>query len=203
MAQILLHGTLNVTIHEVDRLHSDGRGGHFFRKMMENIEETVGFGKGTPKIYANIDLEKARVGRTRMLENEPNNPRAYVPVLELLEGEEVDRWVEILDEDKNPIREGSKIHVKLQFFDVSQDRNWAHGIISCNYPGVPYTFYAQRTGCRVSLYQDVPDKFIPTIPLSGGKNYEPHRCWEDVFYAIINAKHLIYILAGLYTLKWP
>lgn len=113
---------------------------------MQNVEETVGFGKGTPKIYATIDLEKARVGRTRMIENEPNNPRwyesfhiycahmasdvvftikddnpigatligrAYVPVQELLEGEEVDRWVEILDKEKNPIHEGSKIHVKL------------------------------------------------------------------------------------------
>ncbi|CAI9786920.1 unnamed protein product [Fraxinus pennsylvanica] len=202
---------------------------------MENVEETVGFGKGTPKIYATIDLEKARVGRTRMIENEPNNPRwyesfhiycahmasnviftvkddnpigatligrAYIPVHELLEGEEVDRWVEILDEDKNPIREGSKIHVKLQFFDVSRDRNWGRGIKSSKYPGVPYTFFSQRPGCRVSLYQDahVPDKFVPQIPLSGGQYYEPHRCWEDVFDAITNAKHLIYITGwSVYT----
>ncbi|XP_022850137.1 phospholipase D alpha 1-like isoform X2 [Olea europaea var. sylvestris] len=192
-------------------------------------------GKGTPKIYATIDLEKARVGRTRRIENEPNNPRwyesfhiycahmasnviftvkkdksigatligrAYLPVQELLEWEEVDRWVEILDEDKNPIREGSKIHVKLQFFDVSRDRNWDCGIKSSKYPGVPYTFFAQRHGCRVSLYQDahVPDKFVPHIPLSGGQYYEPRRCWEDVFDAITNAKHLIYITGwSVYT----
>lgn len=31
MAQILLHGTLHVTIYEVDKLH--GEGGHFFRKV--------------------------------------------------------------------------------------------------------------------------------------------------------------------------
>ncbi|KAK1365348.1 C2 domain-containing protein [Heracleum sosnowskyi] len=41
----------------------------------ENIEETIGIGKGTAKIYATIDLEKARVGRTRMIEHEPNNPK--------------------------------------------------------------------------------------------------------------------------------
>lgn len=202
---------------------------------MGNIEEKVGFGKGTPKIYATIDLEKARVGRTRKIEEEPENPRwyesfhiycahtasnviftvkddnpigatligrAYVPVNELLEGEEVDRWVEILDEDKNPIRHESKIHVKLQFFDVSRDRNWARGIKSAKYPGVPYTFFSQRTGCRVSLYQDahVPDGFIPKIPLSGGQYYEPHRCWEDIFDAITNAKHFIYITGwSVYT----
>ncbi|GER48427.1 phospholipase D [Striga asiatica] len=234
MAQILLHGTLHVTIYEVDRLHSGG-GGNFFNKIIANIEETVGFGKGTPKIYATVDLEKARVGRTRTLEKEPENPRwyesfhiycahnasnviftvkddnpigatligrAYVPVHELLDGEEIDRWVEILDEKKKPIKEESKIHVKLQFFDVSRDRNWARGVKSAKYPGVPYTFFSQRTGNRVSLYQDahIPDNFIPKIPLSGGNYYEPHRCWEDVFDAITNAKHLIYITGwSVYT----
>ncbi|GJW55684.1 phospholipase D alpha 1 [Tanacetum coccineum] len=228
MAQIVLHGTLHVTIYEVDKIHVSGGGSNIFKKIVGNIQETVGFGKGTPKIYATIDLEKARVGRTRKIEDEPENPRwfesfhiycahsasnviftvkdnnpigatligrAYVPVEELLNGEEIDRWVEILDEDKNPISAGSKIHVKLQYFDVTQDRNWAHGIKSGKYPGVPYTFFAQRQGCRVSLYQDahVPDDFIPKIPLAGGKYYEPHRCWEDIFDAITNAKHFIYI----------
>lgn len=128
--------------------------------------------------------------------------RAYVPVDDLMQGDEVDRWVEILDEDKNPISQGSKIHVQLQFFDVDRDRNFNRGIKSSKYPGVPYTFFTQRTGCRVSLYQDahIPDKFIPKIPLSGGKFYEPHRCWEDVFDAITNAKHLIYITGwSVYT----
>lgn len=203
--------------------------------MVENFQESVGFGKGTSKLYATIDLGKARVGRTRMIENEPSNPRwyesfhvycahmasnvtftvkddnpigatligrAYVPVEDVLESREVDRWVEILDEDKNPVHGGPKIHVKLQYFDVSVDRNWAYGIRSSKFPGVPYTFFSQRQGCKVSLYQDahVPDKFIPKISLSGGKCYEPHRCWEDVFDAITNAKHLIYITGwSVYT----
>ncbi|GFZ11840.1 phospholipase D alpha 1 [Actinidia rufa] len=235
MAEILLHGTLHVTIYEVDRLHGKGGGPNLFSKLMENIQETVGIGEGTPKIYATIDLEKARVGRTRLIENEPNNPRwqesfhiycahkatnviftvkddnpigatligrAYVPVEELMDGEEVDRWAELLDEDKNPIEAGSKIHVKLQYFEVARDRNWARGVRSSKFPGVPYTFYSQRQGCRVSLYQDshVPDNFIPKIPLAGGKYYEPHRCWEDVFDAISNAKHVIYITGwSVYT----
>ncbi|XP_074345635.1 phospholipase D alpha 1-like [Apium graveolens] len=234
MAQRLLHGTLHVTIYEVDHL-SAGLTGGLLGKFRANIEETVGFGKGTPKIYATIDLEKARVGRTRMIQNEPNSPkwyesfhiycghfasnviftvkdnnpigatligRAYVPVHDLLEGEEVDRWVSILDKNKKPISKGSKIHVKLQFFDVTQDRNWAHGIKSSKFPGVPYTFCSQRQGCRVSLYQDahVPDNFVPKIPLSGGKFYEAHRCWEDIFDAITNAKHFIYITGwSVYT----
>ncbi|XP_076921710.1 phospholipase D alpha 1-like [Bidens hawaiensis] len=234
MAETLLHGTLHVTIYEVDEIKTAG-GGNIFSKIVANIEETVGFGKGTPKIYATVDLEKARVGRTRMIGDEPVHPkwnesfhiycahsasnviftvkddnpigatligRAYVPVEELLDGEELDRWVEILDEDKNPIKAGSRIHVKLQYFDVTQDRSWNRGVRSAKYPGVPYTFFAQRHGCRVSLYQDahVPDNFIPKIPLANGEYYEPHRCWEDVFDAITNAKHFIYITGwSVYT----
>ncbi|KAA3479425.1 phospholipase D alpha 1 [Gossypium australe] len=207
----------------------------FVLQLVANVQETIGIGKGVPKIYATIDLERARVGRTRTIENETSNPRwyesfhiycahnasnvvftvkddnpigatligrAYVPVEDLTEGDEVDRWVEILDEDKNPIKSGGKIHVKLQYFDVTKDRNWARGIVSRKFPGVPYTFYPQRKGCKVSLYQDahIPDGFVPKIPLAGGKNYEPHRCWEDVFDAITNAKHMIYITGwSVYT----
>ncbi|KAB5563819.1 hypothetical protein DKX38_003873 [Salix brachista] len=234
MAQILLHGTLHVTIFEVDKI-GDGGGIGFFQKIADNIGETVGIGDGITKLYATIDLERARVGRTKILTKETSNPRwyesfhiycahmasnivftvkddnpigatligrAYIPSQEILEGEEIDRWVEILDEDKNPIHAGSKIHVKLQYFDVTKDRNWGGGIRSPKYPGVPYTFYPQRQGCKVSLYQDahVPDKFIPKIPLSSGENYDPHRCWEDVFDAITNAKHFIYITGwSVYT----
>ncbi|KAF9600104.1 hypothetical protein IFM89_003651 [Coptis chinensis] len=51
-----------------------------------------------------------------------------MPVEELLNGEEVDRWLDILDDDKNPVKGGARIHVKLQYFDVSKDRNWSSGI---------------------------------------------------------------------------
>ncbi|XP_072982469.1 phospholipase D alpha 1 [Typha latifolia] len=234
MAQILLHGTLHATIFEADSLPHAG-GPKFFRKLVEGIGDTVGLGKGATALYATIDLEKARVGRTRKLKNEPANPRwyesfhiycahmasnviftvkianaigasligrAYLPVGEILDGEEVDRWLEICDGDRNPLDGGAKIHVKLQFFDITKDRNWARGIRSGKYPGVPYTFFSQRQGCKVTLYQDahVPDNFIPKIPLADGKYYEPHRCWEDIFDAISNAQHLIYITGwSVYT----
>ncbi|AQK90519.1 phospholipase D2 [Zea mays] len=231
MAQILLHGTLHATIFEAESLSNPHRatGGapKFIRKLVEGIEDTVGIGKGTTKIYATVDLEKARVGRTRMVSNEPVNPRwyesfhiycahmaadvvftvkidnpigasligrAYLPVEDILGGDEIDKWLEICDEKREPIGD-SKIHVKLQYFDVGKDRNWARGVRSTKYPGVPYTFFSQRQGCKVTLYQDahVPDNFVPRIPLADGKNYEPHRCWEDIFDAISKAQHLIYI----------
>ncbi|GFZ20882.1 phospholipase D alpha 1 [Actinidia rufa] len=125
-----------------------------------------------------------------------------MPVRDLLNGEEIDKWLEIVDKDHKPIHGHSKLHVKLQYFDVTQERNWSRGIRSGKFPGVPYTFFAQRNGCKVTLYQDahIPDNFLPKIPLSGGKFYEPHRCWEDMFDAITNAKHLIYITGwSVYT----
>ncbi|KAG5387880.1 hypothetical protein IGI04_029421 [Brassica rapa subsp. trilocularis] len=229
MEEFLLHGRLHATIYEVDSLHgSEGGRSGFFGKILANVEETIGVGKGEPQLYATIDLEKARVGRTRKITNEPNNPkwhesfhiycghmakhviftvkddnpigatligRAYIPVEDILHGEEVDRWVEILDTEKKPVEGSSKIHVKLQYFGVEKDKNWNRGIKSVKFPGVPYTFFSQRRGCKVSLYQDahIPGNFVPKIPLAGGKYYEANRCWEDIFDAITNAKHLIYI----------
>lgn len=128
--------------------------------------------------------------------------RAYMPASNLIGGDEIDTKLEILNNDRKPIDGNPKIHVKLQFFDVVRERSYARGLSSPNFPGVPYTFFSQRKGCRVTLYQDahVPDAFIPKIPLSGGKVYQPQRCWEDIFDAISNAKHMIYITGwSVYT----
>lgn len=127
--------------------------------------------------------------------------RAQLPVKKLLEGE-LDTWLDLLHDDHTPIHGASKLHIKLQFLDATQEFNWCKGIKNPKFPGVPYTFFPQRRGCRVLLYQDahVPNKFIPRIPLSGGKYYEPNQCWEDIFQAISNARHLIYITGwSVYT----
>lgn len=239
MAQLLIHGNLHATIFEADSLSDPGRatGGapKFFRKFIQGIEETVGIGKGANRLYATIDLERALVGKTRILQDEPKNPRwyesfhiycahqvgnvvfsvkddnpigatvvgrAYVPVKDLLDGHVFEQWLELVNERKEPIGGGARIRVKLQYFDVSHDPNWARGIRSRKFPGVPYTFFPHRKGCKVTLYQDahVPDKFVPKIPLAGGQLYQPHRCWEDIFDAINNAQHLIYITGwSVYT----
>jgi len=239
MAQLLIHGNLHVTVYEADSLSDPGRatGGapKFFRKFIQGIEETVGVGRGANRLYATIDLEKALVGRTRIIQDEPKNPRwyesfhiycahqagnvvfsvkddkpigamvvgrAYVPVKDLLDGQEFEQWLQLVNAEKEPIGGGARIRVKLQYFDVSHDPNWARGIRSRKFPGVPYTFFPHRKGCKVTLYQDahVPDKFVPKIPLAGGQFYQPHRCWEDIFDAITNAQHLIYITGwSVYT----
>ncbi|KAF3944890.1 hypothetical protein ACB098_01G109000 [Castanea mollissima] len=226
----LLHGTLIASIFEVDRIHYEcslnlrKSGKRFLAKVKKLVlcrPEIFG-----SKLYATVDLDKARVARTRMVENQPSSPewsesfriycahyishivftvkeddpvgatligRAYVPVEEIIRGFVCEKWIDILDVDHNPI--GSKIRVKLQFLSVYQDLHWSQGIKTQQFEGVPYTFFKQRKGCKVSLYQDahVPEIFYPWINLSNGKYFEPQRCWIDIFDAISNAKHLIYI----------
>uniref|UniRef100_A0A0E0E3N8 Phospholipase D n=1 Tax=Oryza meridionalis TaxID=40149 RepID=A0A0E0E3N8_9ORYZ len=240
MAHLLLHGTLEATILEADHLsnptRATGAAPGIFRKFVEGFEDSLGLGKGATRLYATIDLGRARVGRTRVVGDEPVNPRwyevfhiycahfaadvvfsvkaaqpigatligrAYLPVRELLSGEAIERRLDILDAARRRISHGPTIHVRLQFRDVAGDRHgWGRGVSGARYPGVPYTFFSQRPGCRVTLYQDahVPDAFAPRIPLAGGGYYRQGRCWEDVFDAISNAKHLIYLTGwSVYT----
>ncbi|KAL6330950.1 hypothetical protein AAG906_009378 [Vitis piasezkii] len=228
MEQSLVHGTLHATIYEVDGL-STGGPWNFIQKLSKRIVgariskiyvtidlEKAGVGRtskldnedSNPRWYQSFHIYCAHKASHVVFSVKQDNPigatvigRAHLPVGELLEGE-VDRWLELFHHDHTPINGGSKLHVKLQFVDVTREFNWSRGIRSPKFPGVPYTFFPQRKGCRVLLYQDahVPNKFIPKIPLSGGKCYEPHQCWEDIFHAISNAKHLVYITGwSLYT----
>uniref|UniRef100_A0A0E0PZW8 Phospholipase D n=1 Tax=Oryza rufipogon TaxID=4529 RepID=A0A0E0PZW8_ORYRU len=233
--QQLMHGTLDATIFEATNLTNPtrltGSAPEGIRKWWEGVEKTTGVGQGGTRLYATVDLGKARLGRTRVIDDEPVNPRwderfhlycahfadnvvfsvkvslpidaaligrAYLPVGDLLSGEVVERKLDILDEHKKKLPHGPTIHVRLQFKDVAVDGDgkwWGAGVGNAGYAGVPCTYFKQHTGCGVTLYQDahVPDTFAPTIPLAGGAHYQQGRCWEDVFDAISNAKHLIYI----------
>ncbi|KAK1425964.1 hypothetical protein QVD17_14631 [Tagetes erecta] len=243
MAPHLLHGTIHATIFEVDRLHNNGcdfnacfkpagKGKKFLSQLKRVVlcsPQVVG-----SKIYASVDLEKARVARTRMIEKEASNPRwyesfhiycahnvsniiftvkddnpvgailigrAYLPVEQVINGNEVDRWLEIVDEDHNPIQGRSRIHVTLKYVSVARDSHWSQGIKSPTFGGIPYTFFRQREGCQVTLYPDahIIDDTLTSYLVSEGY-YAPQRCWEDVFDAITNAKHLIYITGwSVYT----
>ncbi|KAI7755614.1 hypothetical protein M8C21_016687, partial [Ambrosia artemisiifolia] len=211
---------------------SQGRGKKLLSQVKRMIfcsPEVVG-----SKIYATVDLEKARVARTRLIENQPTNPRwnesfhiycahnvsniiftvkddnpvgailigrAYLPVEEVLDENEVNRWLEILDEDRKPIQGRSRIHVTLKYVSVVRDSHWSQGIKSPTFGGIPYTFFSQRKGCEVTLYPDahIVDDNITSYLVSAGF-YAPQRCWEDIFDAISNAQRLIYITGwSIYT----
>ncbi|XP_051214611.1 phospholipase D alpha 1 isoform X2 [Lolium perenne] len=247
MAQMLLHGVIEANILEADLSVASGgqlrqpRKTAMKRKVFswikklsfcnsQQLENAIGLGTTTGKLYATVDIDKARVGRTRMLDptNVPkwgesfhiycahdashviftvkaNNAvgatligRAYLPTGgAVVEGQTVDQWLPICDDKGLPLDGGDKIHVQLRFTDVAADpeARWGAGVGTAGYLGVPRTFYGQRRGCRVRLYQDahISDGFAPRIQLAGGRPYEPQRCWEDVFEAITNARRMVYI----------
>ncbi|KAJ7543194.1 hypothetical protein O6H91_09G029300 [Diphasiastrum complanatum] len=197
--------------------------------MVEDMEEAIGLGKGASRFYATVDLEHARVGRTRMISYEPVNPvwnesfhiycahnvanvtisvkddrpvgavlvgRAKIPVIEILSGKVIEGWYDLYHDNGMKLRGDSRIHVHLQYFDATRDRYWGTGVRNGHsFPGVPFTYYPQRKGCNVTLYQDahMAEHFLPPIYLSGNELKKPTRCWEDIFQAINNARHLIYL----------
>ncbi|VAI81651.1 unnamed protein product [Triticum turgidum subsp. durum] len=91
--------------------------------------------------------------------------------------------------------DGPKIQVQINFRDVAdQGLAWGGGV-GVGGAKVPHTFFSQRTGCKVTLYQDAhaSEEFDPKIQLDGGGLYKPGHCWEDLYDAISNARHLVYI----------
>jgi phospholipase D1/2 len=126
--------------------------------------------------------------------------RAKVPAEELLSESVVEDWYPLFKND-NQLGE-SRIRFRLQFFEASHDAHWGLGIRDARYLGVPYCYFPQRKGCKVTLYQDshMADGFLPPIYQAGNRTRQPTHCWEDVFEAISNARHLIYITGwSVYT----
>ncbi|KAL2346716.1 hypothetical protein Fmac_000716 [Flemingia macrophylla] len=247
----LLHGRLDVIIYEIDSLPtpndcnfslcSKGTSRSVGKRFISQLKSCLlcqcpSQSEFTETgLYATVDLDKARVGRTRLLNGKPSNPiwyetfhiycahsishviftikrkdpidatligRAYVPVQQVVKGNIADTWVQILDEDHNPIPSESKIHVRIQFSNVMNDINWSQGIRSPRFQGVPHTFFSQKTGCIVTLYQDahVSDGFMPRIPLSSGRPYDIRKCWEDIYNTIMDARYFICITGwSVYT----
>ncbi|GLT43631.1 hypothetical protein SLA2020_175680 [Shorea laevis] len=243
MVQHLLHGILTVTIHEINYLEygcegnlcQENMGPNKFRKRCLGQVKRMALG---PRIYATVDLDKARVGRTTVLTDKSSHPifeqtfriycahliteviftvkddspfgavligRAYLPVNEsIILGNKFETWVNILDENRKPVPGQSQIQVSLQYVDVKieEHSHWSRGIEHPNFSGVPSTYFNQREGCRVTLYQDahVSVNFSPSIRLDGGKNFQTGRCWEDIYNAISDARYFIYIAGwSLYT----
>uniref|UniRef100_A0A0E0KEK6 Phospholipase D n=1 Tax=Oryza punctata TaxID=4537 RepID=A0A0E0KEK6_ORYPU len=252
MARMLLHGVIDAKIVEADlSVTSDGQLRPSRKTLMkrkvfswikkklpfcnscqtQQVENAVGLGPLSGMLYATVDIDKARVGRTRMVEPtgkpqwkesfhiycahdagdviftvKADNTvgatligRAYLPVDSgIAAGVPVsDLWLPICDDNRRPLDGGDKIRVQLRFTDVAADptARWGAGVGSAAYQGVPRTFFPQRRGCRVRLYQDahIADGFAPRIQLAGRRRYEPRRCWEDVFDAINNARRMVYV----------
>ncbi|CAJ2643545.1 unnamed protein product [Trifolium pratense] len=206
----LLHGRLDVTIYEVDTLQTQTLPGCNFnlcnkgtctstgKKILSQLKncfmcqcqpaEIIGMG-----LYATVDLDKARVGRTRMIDNpkwnenfhiysahsisniiftvKQDNPigatligRAYVPVEQVIKGNIVNTWIQILDVEHRPIQGASikkggprepwhDIHCKLEgpvAWDVlcNFEQRWEKQVGNKNVP-VPSSMLSEYGIARV------------------------------------------------------
>lgn len=236
MAQQLLHGTMDVTICEADSLNDTPRGfigstPMIFRKLMNSAQAAMGVGgggsgKGWSDLYATIDVEKARVGRTRVIVENSVNPKwnesFHIYCAHMASN------VVVSVKSNNAIGATLIGRAKVAAVDILQGRLIDRWVSLCNengdalrggarvrlklqfwriipslltpeFEGVPCTFFKQSKGCRVTLYHDahVPTSFNPTL---GPEVYRQHRYWEDLFDCISKAKHLVYITGwSVYT----
>ncbi|WOK94040.1 phospholipase D alpha 1-like [Canna indica] len=117
--------------------------------------------------------------------------RAKIPTSKLRDGEPLQGWFDLLDEDGCYLK--AQIHVLLKFSHVSSDPCWNTGL--SQFDGVSNSYFPLRTGCHVTLYQNshLSDHFQPAIYLFDGREYRPSRLWEELYVAITEAEHFIYV----------
>ena len=82
---------------------------------------------------------------------------------------------------------GSKFFIRIKFTNVVADDYClrSQGINTSSFPGIPQTFFDQRRGCNVTLYQDAHSDYIPYVllPRPGEPTLkESGRCWDDTFF---------------------
>uniref|UniRef100_M8BAU5 Phospholipase D n=1 Tax=Aegilops tauschii TaxID=37682 RepID=M8BAU5_AEGTA len=121
-----------------------------------------------------------------------------IPAESLLAGDRVDGVYPVLESSGKPCRPGATLRMSVQYVPVARLTMYSHGVTpGPDFPGVPNTYFPLRRGGRVTLYQDahVPGdgQCLPEIRLGNGQLYRHGQCWHDVYDAMSQAKHLIYI----------
>ncbi|XP_020584561.1 phospholipase D alpha 1-like [Phalaenopsis equestris] len=120
--------------------------------------------------------------------------RARIPIRGVLESKLVEGWFDLYDDDGHRVKE-AQIRVSLKFFEAASGPLWNSGIRLPEYAGIPNSYFPERTGCDVTLYQNshLSSSFQPRIHLDGHKFYRPRRLWEDLYISISEAKHFVYV----------
>ncbi|XAR67639.1 Phospholipase D [Bertholletia excelsa] len=92
-----------------------------------------------------------------------------------------------------------KLRFILWFKPAELEPTWEKLLCNGGYEGLKNASFPQRTNCMVRLYQDAhhSSTFQPAPDLCG----HPRNLWEDVYKAIEDAKHLIYIAGWSFNPK--
>ncbi|XP_024969032.1 phospholipase D delta-like [Cynara cardunculus var. scolymus] len=118
-------------------------------------------------------------------------------------GELIEDWFPILGPFGKPPKPKAAIRLKLRFTPCYVDNN-RHEIGTDESFGLKRSYFPIRHGCNVTLYQDahVRDGELPDIKLDGGgiegggecETFKHKGCWEDICHAILEARHLVYVI---------
>ncbi|KAK1425226.1 hypothetical protein QVD17_20573 [Tagetes erecta] len=119
-----------------------------------------------------------------------------IPVEHIYNGTKIDGFFPLLNTYGKPFKNGASLGLALQYIPVEKSSLYQNGVgAGPEYVGVPGTYFPLRKGGKVTLYQDahVPDNSLPNTELDGGMHYVHGTCWVDIFDAIKDARHLVYI----------
>lgn len=120
-----------------------------------------------------------------------------IPVEQIYTGSKLEGFFPLLNTNGKPFKNGGAcLGLAIQYIPVERLSLYHNGVgAGPEYPGIPGTYFPLRKGGNVTLYQDahVPDSILPNTELDGGMDYVNGTCWIDIFDAINNAQHLVYI----------
>ncbi|KAJ3680471.1 hypothetical protein LUZ60_016749 [Juncus effusus] len=122
---------------------------------------------------------------------------ATIPAATVISGNLFESWLPVLDSSGQLVKPGAALHVSFQFVHVDDNEIYAHGIAGDpQRRGVEDTYFPLRKGGSIKLYQDahIRENELPQINLDGNHIYQHEKCWEDICHAILEARHLIYVV---------
>lgn len=88
-----------------------------------------------------------------------------------------------------------KLNLQLQFIlwfkPAEPEPSWGKLIDNGDFKGLRKATFPQRSNCNVTLYHDA--HHLPSFQPPSHQHRAPRSLWEDVYKALEEAKHLIYI----------
>ncbi|KAJ0039929.1 hypothetical protein Pint_28738 [Pistacia integerrima] len=121
--------------------------------------------------------------------------KAKIPAKRIATGEYISGWFRL--EPSSRIRTVKALRLEMKFTPCETNPMYRNGIAGDpELGGVRNTYFPLRKGNQVTLYQDahVREDSLPHVKLEGDQVYKPGTCWEDICEAILDARHLIYIM---------
>lgn len=119
-----------------------------------------------------------------------------IPVEKIIQGKKLEGWHDVIAPSGKIAHGDAAIFFSIQFTPVEKNLIYVGGVGDSEHShGVPNTYFPNRKGCRVTMYQDahVMDGSLPEITLEDGVKFHHRQAWEEICQAILDAHHLIYI----------